>query len=136
MSMFVWDEIYRVGIPMVDEQHQRLFAIANRFHGAVERGETRNALLAIFDELLDYTAYHFAEEEQKMAEIGYPDLEKHRGYHRKLVSLVETYRHQLAEGASGIEARALEFIRTWLYAHVLGTDKEVGAYAAKHNLVA
>src|SRR5690554_5584983 len=99
MSMFVWDEIYRVGIPMVDEQHQRLFAIANRFHGAVERGETRNALLAIFDELLDYTAYHFAEEEQKMAEIGYPDLEKHRGYHRKLVSLVETYRHQLAEGA-------------------------------------
>lgn len=133
MALFVWDEIYRVGIPTIDEQHRRLFDIANRFHDAVVRREGRPALLAVFDELAEYTAYHFREEEQRMAEVGYPDLLKHRGYHERLVGLVVTYRKQLSEGVDGIEARATDFIKMWLNAHVLGTDKEIGKYALERR---
>lgn len=129
MALFVWDEIYRVGIPTIDEQHQRLFDIVNRFHEAVVRREGRWALVAAFDELAEYTVYHFREEEQRMAEVGYPDFTKHRGYHQKLVDLVATYRQQLAEGVDGIEARAVDFLKMWLNAHVLGTDKDIGKYA-------
>ncbi len=127
--LFVWNEIYRVGIPLIDEQHQRLFGIANRFHDAVVRHDGRSALLPMFDELAEYTVYHFHEEEQWMAEFAYPGLPKHRGYHEKLANLVVTYRRLLAENADGIEARALDFIKMWLNAHVLGNDKEIGAYA-------
>jgi hemerythrin-like metal-binding protein len=129
MPLFVWDEIYRVGIAAIDEQHQRLFDIVNRFHDAVLRREGRWALVSLFDELAEYTVYHFREEEQRMAEVGYPDLSSHRGYHQRLVGLVATYRQQLADGVDGIEARAVDFIKMWLNAHVLGTDKDIGRYA-------
>ena len=134
MALFVWDEIYRVGISTIDEQHQRLFDIVNRFHDAVVRREGRWALVSAFDELAEYTAYHFRDEEQRMAEVGYPDLARHRGYHEKLVDLVITYRAQLAAGADGIEARALDFIKMWLNAHVLGTDKEIGRYVVERRI--
>lgn len=128
MALFEWDEIYRTGIASIDEQHQRLFEIANRLHEAWQERHDHAALCAIFTELLDYTVYHFADEERHMAALGYPGLARHRGYHEKLTGLVRGYHERLAAREPGIESRILEFIRLWLNAHVLGTDKEIAAY--------
>jgi hemerythrin-like metal-binding protein len=130
MALFKWDEIYRVGIASIDEQHQRLFEIANRLDDAWRKHHDHAALCVIFGELLDYTVYHFADEERHMAALGYPDLARHRGYHEKLARLVRGYQERLAAREPGIEPRILEFIRMWLNAHVLGTDKEIAAYVS------
>jgi hemerythrin len=47
------------------------------------------------------------------------------------VDLVRQYHAQLQAGVPDIETRALEFVKMWLTAHVLGTDREIGAYAAE-----
>lgn len=128
MALLEWDEIYRIGIASIDEQHQRLFKIANRLHDAWQERHDHAAVCALFGELLDYTAYHFADEEREMAALGYPDLARHRGYHEKLARQVRSYHERLAAREPGIEPRLLEFLRIWLVAHVLGTDKEIAAY--------
>ncbi len=128
MALFVWDEIYRIGIASIDEQHQRLFEIANRLYDAWQGRHDHAVRCAIFQELLDYTVYHFADEERHMAALGYPDLVRHRGYHEKLAGVVRDYSKRLAAREPGIEPRILEFLHMWLNAHVLGTDKEIAAY--------
>ncbi|MEK7190788.1 MAG: fumarate/nitrate reduction transcriptional regulator Fnr, partial [Pseudomonadota bacterium] len=64
-----WDPVYRIGIDVIDRQHQKLFDISNRFYDAWRRHARRAVLCRIFDELLEYTGYHFAEEERLMQQI-------------------------------------------------------------------
>jgi CRP/FNR family transcriptional regulator len=123
-----WDPMYRIGIEVIDEQHQRLFDISHRVYAAC-RGQARPARLCrLFDELLEYTRYHFAEEERLMERIGYPALAQHRANHEELVELVHHHRRQLAEDGPGAARRALAFVRAWLCAHVLDADKDIGVY--------
>lgn len=124
----VWDPAYRIGVEAIDRQHQRLFDIGRRFYDACRQHARRARLRRIFDELLEYTAYHFAEEEQLMQQVGYPSLPRHRVNHEELVELVNYHRSRLAGNAPDAERQALEFVRTWLRAHVLDADKEIGVY--------
>jgi len=125
-----WDPSYRIGVDVIDRQHQKLFGIGNRFYNAWRQRVRGAALSRIFDELIEYTAYHFAEEERLMQEIGYPALPQHRANHEELVELVNHYRMQLKSRAPGAEKQALEFVRTWLRAHVLDADRKIGVYLA------
>ena len=125
-----WDPIYRIGVDVIDRQHQKLFGIGNRFYNAWRQRVRGAALSRIFDELIEYTAYHFAEEERLMKEIGYPALPQHRANHEELVELVNHYRKLLKDRVPGAEKQALEFIRTWLRAHVLDADRKIGVYLA------
>jgi hemerythrin-like metal-binding protein len=130
VALFAWDDIYVVGVESIDEQHRTLFDIANRFHDSWAQGCDRGTLRSIFAELVDYTVYHFAEEERQMSDMRYPDLTRHRGYHTKLADLVKSYTALLENGPEGVEQRIMEFLRLWLNAHVLGTDKQIGQFLA------
>lgn len=125
-----WDPIYRIGVDVIDQQHQGLFDIGNRFYDAWRQRVRGAVLRRIFDELLEYTSFHFAEEERLMQQIDYPSLQQHRANHEELVDLVNHYRSQLKVGRAGAERQALEFVRTWLRAHVLDADKKIGLYLA------
>ncbi len=128
-----WDPVYRIGVEVIDRQHQKLFDIGHRFYAAWRQHARRARLRRIFNELLEYTSYHFAEEERLMQRIGYPALPQHRANHEELVELVNHHRSQLAGNAPGAERQALEFVRTWLRAHVLDADREIGVYLGSRH---
>jgi CRP/FNR family transcriptional regulator len=133
-DFLVWDPHFLIGIDAIDQQHQQLFDIGNRFHAAWQQHARRAVTRRLFDELLEYAGQHFAEEERLMQEIGYPDLAAHSQHHKELMALVDQYRAQLQAGATGAEKRALEFVKTWLQSHVLDADREIGVYlTAKHR---
>lgn len=123
MALFEWQEIYSVGVERLDNQHKNLFSIANRFHAAYERGENRGVLASIFNEMLEYTAQHFADEERMMRECNYADYDRHKAHHEKLVNLVLGYKRQFDTDQPGVEMAAMNFIKTWLTGHVLGMDR-------------
>jgi hemerythrin len=127
MALFVWQQIYSVGVERIDAQHRRLFEIANRFHAAHQRREPRALLTAIFGELVDYTVSHFADEERLLQAHDYDDFDRHKANHEKLVKLVLGYRRQLENGEPDVEAHAMNFIKTWLNGHVLGMDRNYRA---------
>jgi len=128
MPQFEWSEIYSVGNPEIDQQHQKLFDIANRYSVALQGGVGQKTLIRIFNELVEYTGYHFRREEELMREGGFPDLESHKQNHEKLVKLVMYYKQELDMGGMGIEQRALDFIKTWLSGHILGMDRKYREY--------
>ena len=123
-----WEPDYRIGVDAIDQQHQKLFDISNRFYDAWRHHARRVALRRIFNELLEYAGYHFAEEERLMEQVNYPDLPAHHVHHEHLVDLVNRHRAQLDTGTPGAETQALEFVKTWLHSHVLEADREIGVY--------
>lgn len=128
MALFVWQDIYSVGVESLDMQHQKLFEIANRFHEAYTNNRGRRVTGFIFAELINYTSLHFEEEERLMRENAYPDFFRHKENHDKLVGLVLKYKEQFEQGEEGIEQRVMEFIKTWLNGHILGMDRNYRPY--------
>lgn len=128
MALFEWETVYSVGVDRIDEQHKKLFSIANRFQEAYERGEGRRALGAIFNELIDYTAVHFEDEERLMRDRNYPDYPRHKENHEKLVKLVLAYKERFEKDETGIENQVMGFIKNWLNGHILGMDRNYKSY--------
>lgn len=128
MPAFEWKDLYSVGNDIIDGQHRQLFDIANHYCEVYNTGAGTSALGSVFNDLVDYTAMHFADEERMLQEAGYPDFHNHKQNHDKLVGLVTNYQQRFAEGADGIAEQAMHFIKTWLNGHILGMDKQYRTY--------
>ncbi len=122
-----WDESFRIGNDIIDQQHQELIELVAALS---DDGQTyQDAQLAA---VLDYAMYHFAEEEALQEEIGYPGFEAHRAEHGRLVEALTTIRDQYwaREIPPGDFRR---FMFDWVLDHVKVHDARIGAFLASRE---
>ncbi|MDW7990907.1 MAG: bacteriohemerythrin [Anaerolineae bacterium] len=125
-----WSDELSLGIPQMDEQHQRWIDILNGFYDAIERGDREEAISHLFKGVEEYTSFHFSAEEQFMADIGYPDLENHRKIHQSLIDQVHSARERYGQGDRKAARELAAFVLSWLYTHIAKTDKKYSEYYA------
>jgi len=106
------------GIPLVDQQHQRIVALAQDIQRLF--GERPGpGLLADIKALIDYTRYHFVSEEHYIAQVAPEKLEAHAAEHRRLVGLVEA----LWEDRQSVTAEVLfDTVADWVLTHITRDD--------------
>lgn len=124
MSFVDWSTELEVGSPAMDQQHKQLIDIINRYHDALARKAPRGELVAVFEEVADFARYHFRDEENLMAQHGFPGLDRHRIIHRQLVDRVTELLLQLRAGQTGIAEQIQYFLKSWLTAHIKGIDRQ------------
>lgn len=128
MSFVEWSHDLEVGSVEMDAQHQRLVAIINKYHDAVERHAPRPELIAIFSEVAEYAVYHFRDEEALMEQHHFPQLARHRSIHKQLVDRVTEMMASLKHGKPNVEQDIKYFLKTWLTAHIKGIDRQYSSY--------
>lgn len=82
-TQFIWKEEFRIGVEVIDREHQRLFKIINKLFSL--KGEEANNQWACQEGIKFFKGHavkHFADEETYMESINYKGLEKHREIHR------------------------------------------------------
>jgi hemerythrin len=121
---FVWKDQFKLGIPLVDADHQRFFEIVNRLHASLTLGE--DVPRRTVAELIAYARGHFAREEQALDDVRYPYLPEHQMQHRRLLHDLEQIDVQRTTAA----LKAVSLARDWLLAHVLDTDRKYTAWLA------
>ena len=62
-----WSASLEVGLPLIDDQHRRLFALAASFEGDGDQIRVMKTLAT----LMDYIKSHLREEEELMAACGW-----------------------------------------------------------------
>lgn len=134
MAFMDWKEQFSVGILAIDEQHRRLLDIINRLHDAMKKGSDVASLDAVVRELISYTRYHFAFEEQMLERAAYPELEEHRRKHRAMVVQVERFRDEVASGKAMMPLKLMNFLKDWLSKHILQTDMRYGRHLAQSKV--
>ena len=130
MALMEWNPAFSVKVKKFDDQHKKLVDLVNQLHDAMKAGQGSSALGIIFQQLINYTATHFKDEEQVMQANGYPDLPKHKVIHADLVKQVlELQKKFQTEGAGGIlTMKVLSFLKDWLVTHIQGEDKKYGVF--------
>ena len=128
MSMFVWNEKYIINVKEIDDQHKKLFEICDSLYNAMKAGKAKDIMGGILKNLIDYTANHFATEERLMTKYSYPDYLKHKTKHEKLVKQVIDFQKDFDNGKASISVEIMNFLKDWLFKHILGTDKKTGEF--------
>jgi len=125
MPYLEWSAEYETGIPLIDGDHQTLFATVNMLHDWDAEGKNHETLARAIDVLVMYVDRHFAREEALMESHGYPDLVAHMAKHRRITEQVHGFRTAFEENPDSLEMEPfLEFVRDWLTNHILKTDME------------
>ena len=123
-----WQKDYNIGITVVDEQHEKLCSMLTNLETSIKSDDVYQAMGDILKELVQYTKYHFEEEEKVMQRISYPDFEKHKKLHKNLVNEIVTILVDLKNGKEISASELKTFLQKWLMDHILVEDKKIGEY--------
>jgi len=125
--MYEFKDSYKTGIDFIDAEHRKLFEIAEQAY-QLEQNEfipdKYDNLIAILNELRDYTKSHFAHEEAYMKEIGYKAMFTQKVQHDQFIrKLDEMDLDSLDENSTDAIDDILHFLTDWLVEHILNVDK-------------
>jgi hemerythrin len=128
MALIEWNDSLKLGIAVVDRQHETLVAIINRLHAATMEGRGTDVISEIMDELIIYTATHFSMEEKYFAQFDYPDAEEHKREHDALIEKVSAFASDfektLRSSRSALAKELLQFLQIWWRYHMMETDSK------------
>ncbi len=135
MSKIEWDDSLSVGVDQIDDQHKMLIQKLKDLSDAFKMGLEQNKMLKTIDFMIDYTDFHFSEEENLMIEHNYPGLEiqkkQHREFRNTLNHILEDYQD---EGPTKALATSINvFMLNWLINHIKGIDVQIGKFLAEKS---
>ncbi len=123
-----WLNVYNTGITKIDEQHKKLVKMINDLELAKGKENESQILREVFYQLVDYTHYHFAQEEMLMNEAEYPRITAHKQKHKDLIDQIVLMLESLKSGELVLGEKLMTMLKDWLITHILGYDKEFGLY--------
>ena len=129
LELISWTDALETGLPSVDAQHQELIRLANRAGNVMVKADSFDPAIIdnVFVDLVNYTKYHFAEEEGLMDKSGLPPdvVKAHKLEHQDFVNKVG----MLWVGRSGNTKRTFadlsSFLQAWIYRHIFVVDKQM-----------
>lgn len=119
---FEWSHELSVGNSKIDAQHQILINYINEFYTVVHRDSDNKKAMEIFNKILDYTDFHFTDEEALMEKYNYPGLEEHILLHKELKGQVLYYYEFLKRNDPKVYEMIFLFLKTWLTQHIRHED--------------
>lgn len=124
---------YHTGIDFIDEEHAKLFEIANRAYDLLKNQfvtDKYDAIVAVLEELKDYTKYHFNHEEEYMKSINYPKRFSQLHQHTQFINKLNSYNlKEIDVNQQEGLLEILDFLAVWLQGHIKGMDKKIGEAA-------
>lgn len=96
MTDLLWHDFLEIGVDFIDDDHKKLLEIMVDTKYAIEKGDN-NKCIILLTSLLKEAKEHFSREEKYLLEVKYPNLEKHKIYHKELLIKADTTK-RICEG--------------------------------------
>lgn len=130
MKNLAWSDNYLLNCELVDEEHKKLFEIANRAFKAVLGNEKISKIKIIVHELIEYTQTHFKDEEHFMQRISYPALKEHKAIHQHISASMHKFFTTInKKEINELEKELAHFINQWFISHIIYEDKKIAKWA-------
>lgn len=130
MQFFYWNSSFEIGLPAIDEQHQKLIDLINDLGSAIATQGEIPKIKIILDRLRHYIDFHFRDEERLFEQSAMPEREqlahkaKHYAFEKKIDSILAEKKLTDLKATEEI----FDFLVTWLINHILGTDRSIPQY--------
>ena len=136
MSKIDWSDDLSVGVELIDEQHKQLIEHLNNLSNAVKNYQGPTEIPDTLSFLIDYTDFHFSEEEQSMKAHNYPAYDTHKAKHEEFKTILAYMESEFRD--DGPTAQLAESIDTllvnWLLKHIKSVDVAFGAFLKEKGI--
>jgi len=133
MESFKWGASFVTGITSVDDQHQALVAMINRFGEAIaESTLNEEYLFSTIKELATYAEEHFCSEEKLMSsmQLDRRHIKSHIEQHNDFVTNIAHLTDGIDPEKTQNYLSLFEYLVHWLAYHILGIDKNMARQIA------
>ena len=122
-----WDPKFKIGIPIIDEQHEHLVNMCNDFYQSLLQNKDSESYHALVKETLekclDYAAYHFNEEERLMQASKFSGYKQHKAAHDEFTAQC-MITHSTIDSLTVSEAiKFAHFLYDWINSHIAHEDR-------------
>lgn len=124
MVFMEWDPRFELGVHQMDAEHKGLIAAMNHVHDLDAKNAQKPAVDTAIQRLAELTTKHFADEEQHMAKVGFPDLRVHQRIHQNLLEKFTALHQAFQAGTGKVDRAFFDFLKFWLRSHILGVDRQ------------
>lgn len=128
--MYEFKEEFRTGIEIIDQEHAKLFEIADRAYVTLMDefiADKFDYIIDILKELEEYSVVHFQHEEEYMMSIRYKKLFSQKAEHQEFIEKFESYHlDDIDENQKVVMLEILDYLGNWLVHHILESDKFIG----------
>ena len=125
-----WDDKYSVKNYLIDEQHKKLFELANMADNMIGKQTDPAEIKKILAALFEYMRTHFHDEEVYMENIQYPSLELHKEKHKQIVTEMTTLVRNMKYD---FKQQLVVIMEQWLLRHILQEDMGYAKYLEETN---
>ncbi|MGA0603235.1 bacteriohemerythrin [Caulobacter sp. KR2-114] len=129
MPIMTWDASLDVGVDAMNHEHQEILDAMNKIYDARAKGIAGSVVDNLVARLGAITTRHFADEEAFMKKVGYPELERHRALHQRLLEQFTAHAQQIKAAGGAPSDDFFNFLKFWLTSHIKGIDVKYGAHA-------
>lgn len=136
----LWKDKFKIGIPVIDQQHEELFCrvadflLVLRLAGSWEEKLPR--VKATMSYMQEYVLSHFAYEEAFQRDINYPQYEEHQKFHIRFTSEIGRYGEKLEqEGYPEAVVKEMgDILLGWLIHHIGSDDLKIGEFMIEQGI--
>lgn len=116
MNVFVWQDGYRLDHDLVDDQHEKLFELANRMANSASKDDMVHNTMLLFSHVRE----HFSAEEQVMRDHHFPGLQQHIENHDLMLIELVAVSEKIQNDEWQVEDLE-DFMSQWVN-HILDDD--------------
>ena len=129
MPIMSWDASLDVGVDAMNLEHQEILTAMNRVYDAAAQGQAGEAVNALVARLGQVCVRHFADEERFMETVAYPDRDRHKQLHTRLLAQYQEHAQAIRQAGGHPTDAFFQFLKFWLTSHIKGIDTKYAAHA-------
>jgi methyl-accepting chemotaxis protein len=133
-KLIEWSSKYHIGIKEIDDQHRILVDIINKLYASFGSSNNKKEIKKNLKELVDYTVFHFGNEENYFKSFGYKDTPAHLEQHKMFVDKIKNFANEFEDGDSTVSLDIINFLKDWLINHILKIDVRYVPFLKEHGV--
>ena len=133
MQLIDWNNKLKLGVNVIDGQHQQLVSMINETYNALQLNN-RHKINTILDELIFYAKYHLSTEEYLMNKYNFYSICEHEIAHSNFCTKVRALKLKLDANEALYHIDIVVFLKDWLMDHILVTDRELAIYLISNGV--
>ena len=124
-DFIVWEDRLKLGIPLIDRQHEKLVKLTNNLYLAcLQDTKTANSnFIKTVHEVVGYVRYHFSTEEKLMLLVDFPDFSFHKNEHTDFIKQVLVQTKLFTNNSHLVPNHYVHFLKEWILSHIAVHDK-------------
>lgn len=118
----IWETMYKMGIPGIDEQHKQFLDFLNEANEILKTNDYESHYY-IIRKLENYAKFHFSYEEELMEKANSSCLNDHKIQHESFMKRIEQFKLEYTNQNPLLGQKIVDYIRKWFLSHVLNCDR-------------